>query len=139
MSCLFFTRCLRFAEYFGVVIGSAFWGRIADFIGVRRVYLVLLALDTGLFFMSALARSAVELLILRSAAGFCAIMPIGTAWVAATAPPEKQMLAFALVVASILGGFISGSGAISSHSVRGECCLCYPEWCRTFAAPFPSG
>ena len=36
-------------------------------------------------------------------------MPIGTAWVAATAPPEKQMLAFSLVVASILGGFISGS------------------------------
>ena len=69
------------AQYTGVVIGSIFWGRLSDFMGIRRIYLVLLVLDFILFALSAVMTSALGLLIVRGAAGFCAIMPLGTAWV----------------------------------------------------------
>jgi len=104
-----FIGAILSAQYSGVVIGSVFWGRISDFLGVRRIYLILLALDTLLFALSAVMTSAVGLLIVRGLAGFCAIMPLGTAWVSATAPPEKQMQAFTFLFVSIIGGFISGS------------------------------
>ena len=104
-----FIGAILSAQYSGVVIGSVFWGRISDFLGVRRIYLILLALDTLLFALSAVMTSAVGLLVVRGLAGFCAIMPLGTAWVSATAPPEKQMQAFTFLFVSIIGGFISGS------------------------------
>ena len=42
-------------------------------------------------------------------AGFSAIMPLGTAWISATCPPEKINTAFSFLVPSVLGGFICGS------------------------------
>eukprot|EP01043_Picozoa_sp_COSAG02_P066082 COSAG02_NODE_10170_length_2003_cov_2.059874_2_plen_271_part_01 len=97
------------AQYTGVVIGSIFWGRLSDFFGIRRCYLILLVLDCILFMLSSMMTSALGLLIVRAAAGFCAIMPLGTAWVSACAPPEKQMQAFTFLFISIIMGFISGS------------------------------
>ena len=97
------------AQYTGVVIGAIFWGRLSDYFGVRRIYILLLVLDAVLFFLSAIVEDHVQLIIIRGLAGFCAIMPLGTAWVSATAPPEKQMQAFTLLFVSIIGGFISGS------------------------------
>ena len=104
-----FIGAILSAQYTGVVIGSIFWGRLSDFFGIRRCYLILLALDVILFALSAVMTSAVGLLIVRGAAGFCAIMPLGTAWVSASAPPEKQMQAFTFLFISIIMGFISGS------------------------------
>ena len=91
---IFWLGFILSAQYFGVVVGSIFWGLVADYCGVRKVYLVLLFADTILFFMSGLCESVLTLVLVRCAAGFCAIMPLGTAWVSATAPPDKQMVAF---------------------------------------------
>lgn len=63
----------------------------SDFLGVRKIYIMLLVLDIALFVASACMVDAFWLTVVRFLAGFCAIMPIGTAWVSATAPPEKQM------------------------------------------------
>ena len=104
-----FVGLILSAQYTGVVIGSVFWGRLSDFFGVRLVYLILLGLDTVLFALSAVMTSAVGLLIVRLCAGFCAIMPLGSAWVSATAPPDKQMQAFTFLFISIIGGFVSGA------------------------------
>jgi MFS family permease len=97
------------AQYFGVVLGSVFWGRLSDFLGVRRVYILLLVLDTVLFSLSAVTTSPEFLAVVRGLAGFCAIMPLGIAWVSAAAPPEKQMQAFTLLMVFVLTGFISGA------------------------------
>ena len=98
-------------QYFGVVVGSIFWGLVADYCGLRAVYLVLLFSDTILFFLSGLCESVLTLCFVRAGAGFCAIMPLGTAWVSATAPPDKQMIAFTFLFISIIGGFVTGSAS----------------------------
>ena len=98
-------------QYFGVVVGSIFWGLVADYCGLRAVYLVLLFSDTILFFLSGLCESVLTLCLVRAGAGFCAIMPLGTAWVSATAPPDKQMIAFTFLFISIIGGFVTGSAS----------------------------
>lgn len=97
------------AQYFGVCVGSVFWGYVADHFGVRKVYLVLLLLDVFFFALSSMMTNIVSLFVVRTLAGFCAIMPLGSAWISATAPPERMMQAFTYLVASILLGFIIGS------------------------------
>jgi MFS family permease len=92
-----------------VVLGSVFWGTLSDRVGVRRLYLLLLLLDAVFFFLSAIAESALELLIWRAGAGFCSLMPLAASWISAATPPEKQMKAFTLLTVFILLGFISGS------------------------------
>ena len=39
---IFWLGFILSAQYFGVVVGSIFWGLVADYCGVRKVYLVLL-------------------------------------------------------------------------------------------------
>eukprot|EP01045_Picozoa_sp_COSAG04_P029264 COSAG04_NODE_4765_length_1904_cov_1.177285_2_plen_203_part_00 len=56
------------AQYFGVVVGSIFWGRLSDFLGVRRIYVVLLILDAVLFTLSAVSTSPLFLAIMRGLA-----------------------------------------------------------------------
>ena len=51
------------AQYTGVVIGSIFWARLSDFMGIRRIYLVLLVQDFILFALSAVMTSALGMLI----------------------------------------------------------------------------
>ena len=92
-----------------MVLGSVFWGTLSDRVGVRRLYLLLLLLDAVFFFLSAIAESALELLIWRAGAGFCSLMPLAASWISAATPPEKQMKAFTLLTVFILLGFISGS------------------------------
>lgn len=105
----FWIGAILSAQYTAVVIGSAFWGRMADFVGVRKVYLLLLVLDVIFFTLSAFCTTVESLLICRFFAGFSAIMPLGTAWISATCPPEKINTAFSFLVPSVLGGFICGS------------------------------
>jgi MFS family permease len=97
------------AQYTAVVIGSMFWGRVADYVGIRKVYIVLLVLDILFFSLSAVVTTVEGLLVCRFFAGFSAIMPLGTAWISASCPPEKMNLAFSLLVPSVLAGFIFGS------------------------------
>ena len=62
------------AQYTGVVIGAIFWGRLSDYFGVRRIYILLLVLDAVLFFLSAIVEDHVQLIIIRGLAGFCGLL-----------------------------------------------------------------
>ena len=45
----------------------------------------------------------------RALAGFCAMMPLGVAWISAAAPPDKQLAAFTGLFVCVMLGIISGS------------------------------
>lgn len=105
----FWVGAVLSAQYTGVVVGSYFWGRLADFQGIKKVYLLVLALDIVLFFATGLVTNVFALLAVRILAGFCALMPLGTAWIAAACPLHLQMKAFSWLVCALVIGYMCGS------------------------------
>uniref|UniRef100_A0A7S3PNK9 Major facilitator superfamily (MFS) profile domain-containing protein n=1 Tax=Aplanochytrium stocchinoi TaxID=215587 RepID=A0A7S3PNK9_9STRA len=112
-------------QYAGVVFGSVIMGSIADRFGPKMAMVVSLGGDVVFFTLSALADTALYFLLCRIAAGlFTPVVP-GETWVIHSTTMEERPAALGKFVASMMGGFLVGTGSSVALGDLGIDAACY--------------
>mmetsp|Transcript_13647 Transcript_13647/g.16545 ORF Transcript_13647/g.16545 Transcript_13647/m.16545 type:complete len:432 (-) Transcript_13647:276-1571(-) len=112
-------------QFVGVVIGSVIMGTVSDKLGPKLALLVALSGNVLFFALSALADTTLLFFLARLSAGtFTPVVP-AEAWVIHSTSSENRADALGKFVASILGGFLLGTGSSVILGDLGIDAACY--------------